>query len=44
MNTVVLLSSAITVDQPWTLLEEALSEFEPDFELQREQPDEQTVT
>lgn len=28
-------------DRSWTLLEEALGEFEPNFELQREQPDEQ---
>lgn len=43
MKTVVLWSSASTVDQPWALLEEALSKFEPDFKLQRDQPDEQKV-
>jgi antitoxin VapB len=26
---------------PWRLLEEALDEFEPDFHLERSQPDEQ---
>lgn len=31
----------LPVDQSWALLEEALSEFEPDFKLQREQPEEQ---
>ena len=31
----------LPVDQSWALREEALNEFEPDFQLQREQPDEQ---
>lgn len=32
----------LPVDQSWTLLEQALHEFEPDFQLSREAPQEQT--
>lgn len=31
----------LPVDDPWQLMREALDEFEPDFELQREQPPQQ---
>lgn len=31
----------IPVDDPWSTLEQALSEFEPDLDLRREQPPEQ---
>ncbi len=29
------------VEDPWSLLEQALAEFDPDLDLQREQPPEQ---
>lgn len=41
MDTTVLLPLASTVDRSWVLLEEALNAFEPDVELEREQPEEQ---
>ncbi|MEY2862602.1 MAG: hypothetical protein RLY58_309 [Pseudomonadota bacterium] len=41
MDTTVLLPLASTVDRSWVLLEEALNAFEPNVELEREQPDEQ---
>jgi len=31
----------LPVEAPWQLMQEALDEFEPDFELQREQPEQQ---
>ena len=31
----------LPVAAPWQLMQEALSEFEPGFELQREQPEQQ---
>jgi hypothetical protein len=40
MDTTVLLPLASTVDRSRVLLEEALNAFEPDVELEREQPDE----
>ena len=41
MDTTVLLPLASTVDRSWAFLEEALNAFEPDVELEREQPEEQ---
>ncbi|MEC9362413.1 MAG: type II toxin-antitoxin system VapB family antitoxin [Pseudomonadota bacterium] len=32
----------LPVDAPWQLMREALDEFEPGFEIAREQPDQQT--
>lgn len=31
----------LPTEAPWQLMQEALDEFEPDFELQREQPEQQ---
>ena len=31
----------LPIDAPWVLMQEALTEFEPDFQLQREQPPQQ---
>ena len=31
----------LPLEAPWSLMQEALSEFEPGFELQREQPPDQ---
>jgi antitoxin VapB len=31
----------LPVDAPWALMQEALSEFEPDFKMTREQPPQQ---
>lgn len=31
----------LPMDSPWQLMREALEEFEPGFELQREQPEDQ---
>ena len=31
----------LPIDAPWALMQEALTEFEPDFQLQREQPPQQ---
>lgn len=32
----------LPVDAPWEVMKEAITEFEPGFELQREQPEQQT--
>lgn len=32
----------LPAEAPWQLMQEALDEFEPGFELQREQPEQQT--
>jgi len=32
----------LPVEAPWQVMQEALDEFEPGFELQREQPEQQT--
>jgi antitoxin VapB len=34
----------LPMDDPWQLMEEALSEFEPGFHMEREQPPTQTRT
>lgn len=31
----------LPIDKPWAMLEAALEEFEPGFQLQREEPEEQ---
>jgi len=31
----------LPAEAPWQLMQEALNEFEPDFEIQREQPEQQ---
>jgi antitoxin VapB len=32
----------LPMDDPWQLMEEALNDFDPDFRIEREQPDSQT--